>query len=67
MRRTGGRGKSRLKKFKKINEKMKKVVDFCFWICYYTKCAADKAVSCGSLAQLAEHLTLNQGVQGSNP
>ena len=54
-------------KFKKINEKMKKVVDFCFWICYYTKCAADKAVSCGSLAQLAEHLTLNQGVQGSNP
>ena len=35
-------------------------------LCYYNNVAVKQKTS-ARLAQLAEHLTLNQGVQGSNP
>ena len=51
-----------LKKIKKL----KKVLtdsELCVIICF----VADEAITNALLAQLVEHLTLNQGVQGSSP
>ena len=44
-------------------------VDKCLITPYTFTCSGDKAEQnkYAPLAQLAEHLTLNQGVQGSNP
>ena len=57
------------KNFKKI----KKVLDFFVIIGYNNFCAVEETVQdkknhiYARLAQLEEHLTLNQGVQGSSP
>ena len=47
--------------------KNKKMLAFYHKVVYYTLCALKQAHTYGPLAQLVEHLTLNQGVQGSNP
>ncbi len=50
-----------------MNEKsFKKVLTVDFCSANIIK-SLDKTTSYARLAQLAEHLTLNQGVQGSNP
>ena len=48
----------------------KKKLAIILHLVYYNKCAHEVSTDNlrhGPLAQLAEHLTLNQGVQGSNP
>ena len=39
---------------------------FVLGMCYITTCPVEDTRN-GPLAQLVEHLTLNQGVQGSSP
>ena len=51
-------------------EKNKKVLAFTRKLLYNIPCVEEKPYETkedARLAQLAEHLTLNQGVQGSNP
>ena len=45
----------------------KKSVDICFKVLYNNLRCQATTTQYGSLAQLAEHLTFNQGVRGSNP
>ena len=45
----------------------KKSVDICFKVLYNNLRCQATTTQYGSLAQLAEHLTFNQGVPGSNP
>jgi hypothetical protein len=51
---------------KKTKNNYKKRVDFST-LFYYNSNHVEKIITQARLAQLAEHLTLNQGVQGSNP
>ena len=46
-----------------IKEFFQKFLDKYLWICYNVNCSFQKN---GPLAQLAEHLTFNQGVRSSN-
>ena len=39
---------------------------FALGMCYITTCPVEGHIN-GPLAQLVEHMTLNQGVQGSSP
>ena len=62
----------KIQKIKKIKiKKIKKRLAFCKTTVYNMFCSldntADKTIRNALLAQLVEHLTLNQGVQGSNP
>ena len=56
-------------KIDKKTKNIKKVLDFSILIRYNSICVrkSDKPMYLASLAQLVEHLTLNQGVQGSTP
>ena len=51
---------------KKTKNIYKKRVDFST-LFHYNSNHVEKIINRARLAQLAEHLTLNQGVQGSNP
>ena len=56
-----------LKNFKIFKKYKKKACIFPRHV-YNNVCAENKTlIKCARLAQLVEHLTLNQGVQGSNP
>ena len=46
---------------------LKKVLDKSILFLYNRMCELKKTFQYAPLAQLAEHLTLNQGVQGSSP
>ena len=51
----------------RILEKIKKVLAFFIFIVYNNSCICENKNEYAPLAQLVEHLTLNQGVQGSSP
>ena len=57
----------RLKKNRKRSRKKKKVLAFSNKRIYNNPCRKDRAAGYALLAQLVEHLTLNQGVRGSSP
>ncbi len=51
----------------KVQKLFKKTLAFLKTMYYNLHCAFDEDTRYAPLAQLVEHLTLNQGVQGSSP
>ena len=62
------RKRNRLKKHWKIRKKYLQCPKICYIIAFALRqTKRERTIENARLAQLAEHLTLNQGVQGSNP